>query len=144
MPKPYRLTRPVPKEYAEQSALIRWFDYQCLTRWPRLLVDIETSRGMERIGCLFAIPNGSQLKGGPRQGRQMREEGLRPGVFDLCLPVPSGDHHGLFIEVKRLAGGAVSGNQKAWGAMFRSMGYRAEVVKGWEAGQSVIEEYLRC
>jgi hypothetical protein len=61
---------------------------------------------------LFAIPNG-----GARHkaiAGKLRAEGVRAGVPDICLPVPRGEYHGLFIELKRPKGGHVSEEQEAW------------------------------
>ena len=30
----------------------------------------------------------------------MRREGLRKGVVDICLPIPRGGFHGLYVECK--------------------------------------------
>lgn len=46
----------------------------------------------------YAVPNAA--KRGPRLAAMMLREGLRKGVLDVNLPVPSGQCHGLFIEFK--------------------------------------------
>src|SRR5699024_826416 len=48
---------------------------------------------------LHAVPNG-----GARNivvARKLKAEGVQRGVPDLCLPVPRGPYHGLYIELKR-------------------------------------------
>lgn len=87
-------------------------------------------------GFLFAIPNGQY-----RQGQRM-EPGLRRGVPDLCLPVPSGQFHGLFIELKCGDNKPVR-EQLEWLRRLRLLGYRCEVV--WDNLSDVmhiIEDYL--
>jgi hypothetical protein len=59
----------------------------------------------------------------------------------MCLPVPAGRHHGLYIELKA-QGGRVSDEQKEWIAALRAQGYRAEVCVGADAAWGVICEYL--
>lgn len=93
------------------------------------------------VECLFAIPNG-----GLRNiitARNMKAEGVRPGVPDLFLAVARGDYHGLFIEMKRVKGGRVSDSQSSMLEILNSNGYQAIVCKGWEAAKEAIEKYLR-
>lgn len=47
---------------------------------------------------LFAIPNGSKRDIGTAM--KLKAEGVKAGVPDLFLPIPSGDYHGMFIEMK--------------------------------------------
>jgi hypothetical protein len=82
----------------------------------------------------------------------MKDEGVRKGVPDLCLPVPMWGrytddgqidwYHGLFIEMKKEKGGTVSKEQKEWIELLKKQGYRVEVCKGYEAAVKVLEDYL--
>lgn len=115
---------PVPDEHTEQVSLFRWWKRQYRSH-PALL---------------FAIPNG-----GARDritGKRLKDEGVRAGMPDICLPWPSGGCHGLFIELKRQRGGTVSKAQAEALSALRKAGYRAEVCKGWQAARAVIENYL--
>lgn len=67
---------------------------------------------------------------------------MKAGVPDLFLPVSRDGYHGLFIELKRQAGGRVSDEQKEWIQELRDQGYRVEVCKGWEAAAGVLKNYL--
>ena len=51
---------------------------------------------------VFSIPNGANVDA--RNRKRLKEEGLLPGVPDLFIPVPCGDKHGLFVEVKSQTG----------------------------------------
>ena len=61
---------------------------------------------------------------------------------DICLPVPRGKFHGLYIEMKKLKGGTVSREQKEWGAKLARQGYCWKVCHGWEEARDVLTEYL--
>ena len=117
--------RTEPTEHEEQASLIRWAELR-QAEWPELAL-------------LHAIPNG-----GDRHrvtAAKLKAEGVRPGVPDLCLPVPRGGWHGLYIELKTRTGRA-SKDQRRWIAALRRLGYRAEICRGWEAARVVIENYL--
>jgi len=71
-------------EHKEQCALIQ-----------RCEIEAKTD---PRYGQIFAIPNGGYRH--PGVARKLKAEGVKPGVPDLFLPVPSRNYHGLFIEMK--------------------------------------------
>ena len=111
-----------PSEHAEQATLVQWFKMA----HPDLRV--------------FAIPNGG--KRGKLEAMRLRLEGVSPGVPDLMLPTPRGQHHGLFVEMKRTKGGSVSKEQKDWIAYLQAQGYQAIVCRGFEEAKREIECYL--
>ena len=87
-------------------------------------------------GLLFAIPNGQY-----RPGQRM-EAGLKDGVLDLFWPVPIGQHHGLFIELKWKKN-KPKPKQLEWARRLRNRGYRVEFI--WDsvaAVMAVMEDYL--
>lgn len=63
------------------------------------------------LALLFHIPNGGSRD--PREAAHMKEQGVKPGVPDLCLPVPRGRYHGLYIEMKTPTG-RTSKDQEWW------------------------------
>ena len=123
LPRDKRL---LPKEGEEQATLFSWASMQSW-KYPELAL-------------LFHVPNGGARN--KAEAGRFKAEGVKAGVPDLCLPVPRGDRHGLFIEMKRRDGGTVSKEQKEWLARLTEQGYRAEVCKGWEEAARVIEDYL--
>ena len=123
MPRDKRL---LPKEGQEQAALMSWAKMQSW-RWPELAL-------------LFHIPNGGGRS--KAEAGRLKAEGVKAGVPDLFLPVSRDGYHGLFIELKRQAGGRVSDEQKEWIQELRDQGYRVEVCKGWEAAAGVLKNYL--
>lgn len=115
-----------PTEDQEQAILFHWAALQTAQR-PELKL-------------MFHIPNGGLRS--KTEARRFKAEGVKAGVPDICLPVARGEHHGLYIELKRLHGGTVSEYQKTWIAALRQQGYAAEVCRGWYEAAEVITDYL--
>lgn len=69
-------------------------------------------------------------------------EGMKSGVADIFLPAPSGEYHGLFIELKRLRGGKRTEKQEEFIAAMNAAGYCACFCAGWMAAAEVIVGYL--
>lgn len=117
----------VATEAQEQAALFRWAAYSRV-KYPAL-------------DLLFAIPNGGRRD--LIEAKHLKEQGVKPGVPDICLPVPSGRYTALFIELKRRKKGEVSEEQRGWIAALNRVGCKAVVCRGWEEARQAIEEYLR-
>lgn len=117
----------IPTESQEQTTLFQWAALM-EGRWPELRL-------------LYAIPNGGSRH--PVEARHLKEQGVKPGVPDVCLPCSRGNWHGLYIEMKRRKGGRVSVEQKKMILALRAQGYKAEVCRGWEEAKNTICEYLR-
>lgn len=117
---------PVPTESVEQINLFRWALWQ-VGAHPELK-------------WLFHIPNGG-FRNKATAGR-LKAEGVKSGVPDLCLPIPRGGFHGLYVEMKRLRGNTTTQDQDDWLAFLQSQGYFTAVCRGWEAATTVILDYL--
>lgn len=118
---------PVPLESAEQQTLFEWAK-RAEGRWPELKL-------------LYHIPN--EGKRSARTGARLKAEGLKSGVPDVCLPVPRGEHHGLYIELKRRKNSRVTQEQMDWIADIVEQGYVAAVCRGCDEAIALIESYLR-
>ena len=114
-------------EAQEQRALFDWAAY-AQNRWPEL-------------GLLYHIPNGGSRD--PREAHNLRMQGVKPGVPDICLPVPRNGYAALYIEMKRKSGGVLSDNQRVWLKALNRAGNRAVVCKGFDEARETILEYLR-
>lgn len=115
----------------EQAALFRWASVMANSGHPARL--------------MFAIPNGGYRR--PQEAARMKLQGTKAGVPDMFLPVPRGEFHGLFIELKRpiVKGDAkpvVSPEQKHWLKELEGQGYMAAVCYGWLEAKETIESYL--
>lgn len=91
------------------------------------------------LKMLYHIPNERQCT--PQQGRLLKMLGVKPGVPDLCLPVPCGKFHGLYIELKT-ENGKPSPAQEWWRAELRAEGYAAAICYGFDAAVTTIVRYL--
>lgn len=90
------------------------------------------------LAMLFHIANERSDK---VQASILKKMGVKKGVPDLCLPVPSGKYHGLFIEMKTDSGRA-SAEQLWWISHLEANGYAAAVCYGWNRAVEVLEWYL--
>jgi hypothetical protein len=94
-------------EHLEQVRLVSWFRRNYL--------------GVR----VFAIPNGGHR--GASQGAALKAEGVQAGVPDLFVPA-----WGMWIEMKREAGGMVSPVQRDWIAYLEGIGHRVIIGRGFE------------
>lgn len=113
-------------EHDEQCAVIAWARLN-ETQYPELAL-------------LFAVPNG--LRTSPRQAVKAKQEGLKRGVPDLCLPVARGGWHGLFIELKH-GRNRPSDAQVEWLDALTKQGYLAVACWEFEEATETIAEYLK-
>lgn len=107
----------IPTEHEEQRELVRWFRQF----YPDVLI--------------FAIPNGGSRS--KASAGRFKAEGVVPGIPDLFIPAK-----GLWIEMKRVKGGALSPEQKAMMQYLESVGYRAIVCKGAEDAKAKISAFF--
>ena len=107
----------IPTEHEEQRELVRWF------------------RQFHPNVLIFAIPNGGGRS--KASAGRLKAEGVVPGIPDLFVPAK-----GLWIEMKRVKGGALSPEQKAMIQYLEEVGYRAIVCKGAEDAKAKISAFF--
>ena len=117
---------PIPTEHDEQKALFSWLAVM-EHKYPEL-------------AFVFAVPNSA--KRNPKTAQYMKSEGMKAGVPDIVIPIPRGNYHGMFIELKRKQGGKASPEQLAWSVTLGNLGYYAIICYGWDEARSEIENYL--
>ena len=117
------------REQMEQVNLIRWTQQaEVRQRYPDLKL-------------LYHVPN--ERKCTPQQGQTLKWMGVKSGVPDLCLPVPRGRWHGLYIEMKApMSSARASENQRWWIDELLAQGYAACVCKGWEMARDTLIRYM--
>lgn len=101
---------------------------------------IQWCRTDPRLQFIFHIPN--ENTAGIKWGIRNRQLGVKSGVPDLMLPIPSKGYHGLFIEMKT-RNGKTSENQDRWIEALNRFGYLAVVCHGWEEAKECLLNYLQ-
>ena len=113
-------------EADEQTYLFKWIAF-ARNKTPEL-------------DLLFHVPNGGSRD--KREAARLKAQGVRAGVPDLCLPVPTSQYHGLFIELK-FGRNRPSEEQIKWLEALKKQGYKTAVCYGWEDAKDVILNYLQ-
>lgn len=91
------------------------------------------------LSLFYAIPNGANKSITARM--KFQREGLKPGVPDCHLPLPSQGKNGLWIEFKSKRG-TVSDVQWTWITMLRMSGHQVEICRSWVDAANFTIEYL--
>lgn len=82
-----------------------------------------------QLKWLFAIPNGGDRD--MRTAGNLKAEGVKAGVADLCLPCARRGWHGFFIEMKKPTGGSQSSKQLEFEGFVTQEGYLYAVFHNW-------------
>lgn len=114
-------------EDQEQQNVIKW------SQQPTI------RKAYPELAMLYHIPN--ERKCSVQEGARLKRMGVKRGVPDLCLPIPRGKYHGLYIEMKTETGRPTP-EQKWWGEKLTGAGYFWEVCHGWQIAVRVLEWYL--
>ena len=120
-----RAKLPSAKEGAEQEALFQW-------------AELNTKKYPE-LELLYHIPNGGRRP--PWEARAFKRRGVKPGIPDICLPVPRHGYGSLWIELKR-KGGKPTREQFHMLDALSDHGNLAIVCEGWEVARDMIRAYL--
>jgi len=113
-------------EFTEQKELIHWFR--------------QTYPQYEK--CTRLSLNGVNLgKNAGRLINQFKSQGAVMGEADLFFAIPSGEYHGLFIEMKDF-GKKTTEIQDEYLKRMSELGYLSEICIGAEHAKKVIGGYL--
>lgn len=121
----YRQQYRMQSEATEQERLISWTQYQ-YNEYPELKL-------------IFHIPNGGSRN--TLEAANLKRQGVKAGVPDLCLPVARQNYHGLYIEMK-WGKNKTTENQKWWLQALQGQGYKTAVCYGADEAIKVIRDYL--
>lgn len=126
----------LPSEQSEQIAFIRWASYQ-----PFYKNIFAIENGGSRSSKLIRNKNGGVRKVSI-EGLMLKKKGVKAGVSDLFLALPSNSKNGMFIEMKTIDGGRVSSEQKDFLSLMSKAGYHAVVACGWRDAALKVCDYL--
>jgi len=115
---------PIQSEANLQQQCVKWFDLQ----FP------EYSR------YLFHIRNGGSIKSA-REGLKFKRMGVRKGIPDLFLSLPTDAWHGMYIELKK-KGGKPSKEQIENGEFFKKAGYNFEIIDDFKTFEIYVKVYM--
>ncbi len=115
----------IQHEAQEQTTLFEWAGLQ-RGKYPKL-------------DDMFHIANGGYRD--PREAANLKRQGVKAGVPDICLPVARGGYHGLYIELK-YGKNKPTLEQQVWLGRLLRNGYEAKVCYGWEQAKNEIIKYL--
>lgn len=99
------------------------------------------------LALLFHIPNGGargdNKESNAIRGAAMKAEGVKPGVYDLFLPVARGSWHGIFIEMKKPGEKIKKGSeQEQFGFDVSYEGYGAICCDSWRLAADTLRSYV--
>lgn len=110
-------------------------EQEALFTWARL------QKGLyPQLEMLFAVPNGGSRH--LLEAANLKKQGVKAGVPDVCLPVPSNRYYGLYIEMKH-GKNKTSTNQDWWIEKLDSYGYMTAVCYSFEEAKDTILKYLK-
>lgn len=101
-----------------------------------VFADYLRSKGVPFFHC----PNDAKRSIGAAV--RLKAMGLQKGVPDIFVVWPSGEYHGLFVEMKAKTGGRLSPEQQAWLDVLNKLGYFAVVAHGAAEAIQFFEEYI--
>ena len=88
---------------------------------------------------VFHVPNGGTRN--KREAKNLKRQGVRPGVPDLVFPVAKRGYHGLYIELK-VGRNKPTEKQIEWIDTLNANGYKAVVCVGYDDAKSTIDWYM--
>lgn|SRR5574343_438320 len=121
--KPKLIKKRTYEEHDTQVAFVKWF---CL-QWPQY------------SEIIYAIPNGEERN--PIVAKRLKDEGVQPGIPDVCIPVPSGDYNSLYIEFKA-KGKTASDVQKRKIKQLQELGHCVHVCDSLDRAMDAVKLYF--
>ena len=121
----------------------RNYGFQGAWNFDKTGILIKMEPAVPELKWFLAIPNGGKRGDGriqAKRGAEMKAEGMKAGVADLCWPIARGGYHGLWIEMKTPKG-QVSPKQSEFLSFVNEQGYLASVCRGWIDAARLIESY---
>ena len=114
-------------ERDEQTALFEWAAVM-VNSYPELEL-------------MHHIPNGGSRN--KIEAVNLKRQGVKPGVPDICLPVARGNYHGLYIELKA-GNNKTTDKQDKWLSALNKQGYAVCICRSWLEAKEKILKYLEA
>lgn len=108
-----------PSEFQEQVALCDWLDLKRI-----LYYSIKNEGKRSRI-----------------TGAKLKKSGMKKGVPDMCIPVPTDKYGALYIEMKKI-GEKPFPEQLEWKDKLNNAGNKSVICYGFDEAKKVVEEYF--
>jgi hypothetical protein len=115
--------KPSDNEHRIQCACVKLFRYL----YPQFVI--------------YAIPNGGQRNA--IVASKLKAEGVLAGIPDLHIPIPNGEYHSLYVEMKNGKKGELSDKQKDMIERLRSYGNKVVVCRSVDDFKKEVKEYLK-
>lgn len=112
-------------EATEQERVIKWAAFH--------------AKDFPELELLHHIPNGGSRN--TAEAANLKRQGVKAGVPDLCLPVPRNGMHGLYLEMK-WGKNDTTEKQDWWLERLKQQGYVARVSYTAEEAMNIIGAYL--
>lgn len=91
------------------------------------------------LKMIYAIPNGG--KRGKKLAGELKMEGVKAGIPDLCLPIAKDGYFGLYLEMKK-PGGVTSDSQIEVMGNLKRLGYKTVVCYSSEEAIDILYTYI--
>lgn len=113
-------------ESVEQTCLFRWAEFE--------------KGAYPELSLMYHIPNGGSRN--KIEAANLKKQGVKAGVPDICLPVSRSGYHGMYIELKA-GNNKTTEKQDEWLEDLSEQGYYTTVCYGWAEASEVILKYLK-
>ena len=110
------------------------------TEFFKIIRDANFLHAYPEAKFIHAIPNGARVNIG--QAVKLKKQGLLSGVPDVFVPLPTFDHHGLYIEFK-VPRGKLSQAQKEFSYHCDDYSYLHLVCYSARDAVAAVRKYLR-
>ena len=97
------------------------------------------AKDFPELDLLHHIPNGGSRN--QLEAANLKRQGVKAGVPDLCLPVARNGKHGLYVEMK-WQNNKTTEKQDWWLEQLRQQGYETAVCWSAEEAMDTIAGYL--
>lgn len=120
----------MPKKYQWEAV-----QQQTLFEWAALM-----EAKVPELRLMYHVPNGGSRNS--IEAENLKRQGVKAGVPDVCLPVARGNSHGLYIEMKA-GDNKPTEKQQEWLTALEKQGYATAVCYSWEDAVNIITNYLK-